>query len=78
MVPQGELKTAIEALVKQKSEGAELSYEDRIPVISEFIEKELARLEENNKQYENNAVPIDILNDLFRRSFSEVWKIRLE
>ena len=78
IVSPSALKTAIEDLVKQKSAGAELSYGDRIPVISEFIEKELARLEENSKQYENNSPPVDVLDNLFRQSFNEVWKVRLE
>lgn len=78
MVPRSALKTAVEDLIEQKSGDVELSYGDRIPVISEFIEKELARLEEKQKQYENHLLPGDVLDNLFLQSLSELWNIRLE
>jgi uncharacterized protein len=53
--------------------GAELDYGDRIPVISDFIENELVRLEEDQKQYVNNPAPIEVLNHLFRQALNEVW-----
>jgi len=74
MIPSGVLKDEINKLIEQKSMGAELDYSDRIPVISEFIERELTRLEEAKKQYENNLTPIDVLDDLFRKSLNEIWK----
>jgi len=73
MIPNGPLKDEINRLIEQKSLGAELDYGDRIPVISEFIENELARLEESQKQYVNNPAPTEILGDLFRRALNEIW-----
>jgi predicted nucleotidyltransferase len=54
IVPSGALKDEIDKLIEQKSMGAELDYGNRIPIISEFIESELSRLEEDQKQYVNN------------------------
>jgi uncharacterized protein len=73
MIPSGPLKDEINKLIEQKSMGAELDYADRIPVISEFIESELARLEENQKEYVNNPAPTEILDELFRQALDEVW-----
>ncbi len=73
VVPPGDLKDEIEELIRQKSAGAELDYGDRIAVISIFIEAELARLEEDQKNFTNNPAPVALLDDLFRRSLREVW-----
>jgi uncharacterized protein len=73
IIPNSLLKDEINKLIEQKSMGAELDYGNRIPVISEFIENELARLEENQKEYVNNPAPIEVLDDLFRQALNEVW-----
>lgn len=57
LVKDGELKSAIEELVKRKRAGQELDREPRIPIISEFIEDELERLGNasftGNNHYDN-------------------------
>jgi predicted nucleotidyltransferase len=73
IVPKGSLKDEINKLIAQKSMGAELDYGDRIAVISEFIEKEFARLEESQKEYVNNPAPIEILDNLLRQALKEIW-----
>jgi len=73
IIPNGGLKYEIEKLIEQKSMGAELDYGDRIPVISDFIEGELARLSEDQTQYKSDLVPFDLLNNLFRQALNEVW-----
>lgn len=73
IIPAGELKDKINELIDLKSKGAELDYGDRIPVISNFIESELARLDEDQKQYKNNPAPMDLLDDLFRQALKEIW-----
>lgn len=73
MIPNGSLKDEIKKLIELKSVGAELDYGDRIPVISNFIESELARLEEDQKQYSNNPAPVAVIDDLFRMALKEVW-----
>jgi len=72
LIPSGDLRDEINQLIKKKSAGAELDYGDRIPVISDFIESELVRLEEDQKQYKNNPAPFDVLDDRFREALKEV------
>ncbi len=78
IVPQGALKDEIDKLIEQKSAGAELDYGDRIPVISDFIQDELYRLEEDQKQYKNNPAPVAVLDDLFRRALRETLNLSKE
>ncbi len=73
IVQEGELKNRINELIEQKKLGDELDYGDRIPVISDFIAAELARLEADQKQYKNHPVPTAVLDDLFRNALREVW-----
>ena len=65
----------IQAEVEAKRRGEELDRGPRIAPISEFIESELARLE--NKQFEQEydkpIAPVDEFNDLFRLALDEVW-----
>jgi predicted nucleotidyltransferase len=59
------LQDAIRALILQKTQGSELDHGPRIPVISEFIEKELARLEQGFSAAPNQP-PLDEMDRLFR------------
>jgi uncharacterized protein len=68
-----ELKDAIAKLLESKRAGNELDKGEKIPVISNFIEGELAR-------WENMKVPRSIvdthnekLDEFFRESIGEVW-----
>jgi uncharacterized protein len=73
IIPAGHLKDEINQLIEKKSAGVEMDSGNPIPVISEFIETELARLEEDQKQYKNNPAPTDVLDNLFRQALTEVW-----
>lgn len=73
VLPDGVLKAEINKLIELKSMGAELDYGDRIPVISDFIEQEIARLAGELNQFKIDPVPVDILDDLFRQALKEVW-----
>jgi predicted nucleotidyltransferase len=75
VVPAGELKDKITELIEQKSLGDELDYGARIPAISDFIAAELTRLEEDQKQYQNNPAPTSVLDDLFRNALREIWNM---
>ncbi len=75
IISAGELKDRISELIEQKSMGDELDYGDRIPAISDFIAAELARLEEDQKQYQNNPAPISVLDELFRNALHEIWNM---
>lgn len=59
------LLDAINALIEQKRQGVELAQGPRIPVISEFIEAELARLEQGISAPPNHP-PTTELDALFR------------
>jgi len=75
VVDAPELKEEIGKLIGAKRRGEELDRGPRIVPISEFIESELARLE--NKQFEQEydkpIAPVDEFNDLFRSALDEVW-----
>ncbi|MCI0552911.1 MAG: nucleotidyltransferase domain-containing protein [Anaerolineae bacterium] len=76
IVPDGILKDEIKKLIELKSIGAELDYGDRISVISDFIENELARLEEDQKHYENNPAPVEVLDRLFLQALDELSSVK--
>jgi len=73
LVTEPQLKQAIDALITAKRKGAELDYGPRIEVISQFIEKELARFEHLEVEHEKQVAPLKKLNDLFVSALREVW-----
>jgi predicted nucleotidyltransferase len=73
MVTDPALKAEIQSLLARKQSGTEQDRNPRIPLISDFIEAEVARLETNPLQLESRAVPYEILDDLFQKALAEVW-----
>lgn len=75
VVDSPELRQEISQLLAAKQRGDELDRGPRITVISQFIETELARLE--NKKFEAEihipTTPIKEFNELFRAAIAEVW-----
>jgi uncharacterized protein len=71
MVTEPALLDAIQTLIEQKRQGAELDEGPRIPVISEFIENELARLEQGISAPPNHP-PVSELDVLFRYALKAV------
>lgn len=69
----GKLKQEIEALVKSKEQGEELDYGPRIPVISDFIDREIKRLEGKQFPDDTDQRSVDQLNGLFTSALNEVW-----
>lgn len=67
------LKQEINDLIKAKEQGQELDNGPRNPLISDFVDAEMTRLE--NKQFTDNVEhhSIEILNQLFRAALVEVW-----
>jgi len=67
------LSKAIKELLKRKKNGDELSWGPKIPVINDFIGKEIMRLE--TEKFKNNkpGSKTEKLNDLFRSSLIEIW-----
>jgi predicted nucleotidyltransferase len=75
LVEEPSLKQAISDLIQAKREGKELDDGPRIGIISEFIEREISRLE--GKQFEIDfekvTAPIKKLDALFLQTLDEVW-----
>jgi len=67
------LKQEIEALVVAKEAGQELDYGPRRPVLNDFIEAEMSRLETADFNRSSPHFPVEPLNRLFREALQEVW-----
>ncbi|MBI4670943.1 MAG: nucleotidyltransferase domain-containing protein [Chloroflexi bacterium] len=74
LVTDPELRAAIDNLLAEKRAGAELREGPRIPVISAFIESEMARLEQFHVPRDPRPFPSEPLNELFRATLREVWR----
>ena len=69
----GELKQAVADLLESKRAGSELDKGEKIPVISDFIERELVRWETSEIPKSVVASHGDRLDEFFRESIEEVW-----
>ena len=65
-IPQSDLRKEIETLIERKKNGQELDREPRIDIISDFIEKELKRLELKMPEKRSEKAPINSINEVFR------------
>jgi predicted nucleotidyltransferase len=68
------LRSAISDLVSAKCAGAELERGPRIPAISDFVDKEMARLGQMVSDRVEPVADVHVLNDLFRSTLNEVWQ----
>lgn len=73
VVENSKLKNDIYKLIEDKKQGKELDQGHKIPVISDFINKELERLE--NEPFNDFPEKCDIkkLNEIFRFALKEAW-----
>lgn len=69
----GTLKKAINELIVDKKAGKELDRGTRIPVISDFLDDEMERLEETDFGPVGEKCPIETLDNLFQETLSETW-----
>lgn len=67
------LKESINQLIEEKKGGAELSWGNRIPEISTFIEFEVDRFKKKEFNFSKNHIDTEKLNLLFRSALKEVW-----
>jgi uncharacterized protein len=67
------LRRAIDALLVRKKAGKELDRQARIPVISDFIAREVERLEASRCETGDRLPDNDVLNDFFRESVRGAW-----
>ena len=73
LVTEPVLKLEIDRLLAAKRAGTELDRGPRIVPISEFIERELERWEQQEIAHHRGRLSRDKLDDLFRESLAEVW-----
>ena len=73
LIADTKLKRAIETMIAAKKEGQELDFGPRIPEISDFIDRELTRLEGKQFQKALQKRPFEPLNEIFRAAITEVW-----
>ena len=67
------LKDAVYQLVDKKRAGHELDQGPRVPVISDFLDQELSRMEQGSFEKRIGNCPADELDKLFRSAFEEAW-----
>lgn len=77
VLDDGELKTAIQELVRRKQAAEELQRGPRIPVISDFLDRELARLAEKQAPPATRTSTAD-LDRAFRQCLIDVYGHRIE
>ncbi len=73
LVTSPPLRKAIEDLLAVKRAGEEVGRGPRIPPISDFIQKELERLETKHVDVEDVKSDIEGLNVFFREARDELW-----
>jgi len=73
MVTSSAMKAEIQELLIFKKTGAEKDHKPYLPGISEYIEAELARLENTQIPFENKIAPFETLDSFFQNVLAEVW-----
>ena len=73
VVTDQNLTDAIARLVKIKMAGREKDVGDIFPEISNFLNTELQRMEEQEFEKRTGNCPVEELNNLFRQALDEVW-----
>ena len=74
-IPESELKTEIQKLLKRKRAGDELDKEPNIQVINDFLKEKIEYFDNQVKKYETDKHPgTNILDKLFLETLDEVWK----
>lgn len=67
------LKYEIGELIARKRMNSELGSEPRIPVLHDFIERELSNYEDDCDPGKPSGLPVEKMNSLFRDVLEEVW-----
>jgi uncharacterized protein len=73
MITDAPLRQAIDALLVRKKAGEELDRQPRIPVISDFIAREVERPESTHFEPGQRLPENDALNDFFREAVRGAW-----
>ena len=72
-IDSSELRREIQALIEAKRQGQELDHGLANPIISSYIEMEIARLENARFTDIADEYPIEELNQLFRNALQVAW-----
>ncbi len=67
------LKSEISELVARKRMESELGSEPRIPLLHDFIDREMVSHEDVDGPEKSSGLPIEKMNSLFRETLEEVW-----
>jgi uncharacterized protein len=70
LIDDSELQSSIAELLEKKQSGIEMGKGPRIAIISDFVEKELLRLQSEIVGKEQKPVPVAELNQVFRTSLA--------
>lgn len=74
LINDNELRYEIEKLLERKKKGDELDIEERIDIISNFIETEIKYYKSYvAKMKKSKRIDYEVLNNVFKNAFSEVW-----
>ena len=74
LVTDSALRLAIDELVAAKRAAKEMDRGPRIPVVSEFIDQEIAKFDGIAGKLPKQDIPVGKLNDLFRFTLREAWQ----
>lgn len=74
VVEDATLRREITRLLERKRRGEELDRVPRVPVISDFVEGEMARLEHARFGKKEASIPVEKVNDIFRLALHRVWE----
>lgn len=73
VVPAGELRNAIDELLRAKRSGAELDRGPRVPVISDYVESEITRFAQSTSTLPVSDGDIGKLDRYFREVLALAW-----
>lgn len=73
-VDKAELRAAIDDRVTAKRAAVEMDKGPRIPIISDYIDREIVRFENISATLPKHESSSDALNELFRRTLTAVWR----
>ena len=62
-----ELRNEIDELLKKKRSWVEMGKGNKIPILNDFLEEQITYIQNKAKKYNNNQIPTDILDTVFRK-----------
>lgn len=72
VVTNTELKAEINRLMELKASGSEVDRGPQSPLVNQFIEGELTRLETQTQYHQNSPAPFEALDEIFRTIWQQI------